>query len=307
MPNLTQPVARIDQVVEYRNRILDALDEGVSFQPLMTLYLTGETTPEQILEAKKSGIVQAIKMYPAGATTNSEAGVSDIWQKEAVFEIMQEIGMTLSIHGEVVDHDIDIFDREKVYIDRVLQKLVKRFPAMRIVLEHLTTNEAVDFVLETPAHISGTITVHHLLYSRNDLLVGGIKPHLYCLPIVKTEKDRTCLVKAATSGNPKFFLGTDSAPHSQVDKEAKAGKAGIYSAPVALPLCAELFEKEDRLDYLEAFCSFHGADFYCLPRNSQFITLKKEKMTIPESYPFGKQRIIPLKAGETISWKLDGE
>jgi dihydroorotase len=305
MPNLSEPITDVNQALSYRERILASLNNDSSFQPLMTLYLTAETSPEQIKSFKECSEMLAVKMYPAGATTHSDAGIQDIGQGDAVFEMMQKMDIPLSIHGEVVDPNVDIFDREKVYIERVLRPLIGRYPSLRIIMEHLTTKEGVDFIRETPPCIVGTITPHHLLLNRNDLLVGGIKPHLYCLPIVKSEEDRKCLQSAATSGNPKFFLGTDSAPHLQINKETGAGMAGIFSAPVALPLCVEMFDRENCLERLEGFCSFYGADFYGLPRNLQTIRLKQQKMTIPERYPSGDHWIVPLLAGETITWSID--
>ncbi len=305
MPNLKVPIINIDQAIAYKKRILNSLEPDNSFQPLMTLYLTAETKPELIKKAKECEDLAAIKMYPAGATTHSSHGIREIRQADVVFEMMQKVDMPLSIHGEVVDDNVDIFDREKVFIDRILLPLTKRYPSLRIVLEHLTTREAVDFIRESPAHIAGTITVHHLLLNRNDLLVGGIKPHHYCLPIVKTEEDRLCLLEAATSGNSKFFLGTDSAPHLQTDKEDNSGNAGIYSAPVAMPLCIELFAKADRLDRIEGFCSVFGADFYGLSKNHQRLKFVSRETEIPGKYPSGDQWVVPLMAGKTASWCLD--
>ena len=306
MPNLATPIATVEQASAYKQRILDALPSGSTFEPLMTLYLTADTKPEEIIRAKESGFIFAIKLFPAGATTNSSAGIQTLDQCTTVFETMQKVGMPLSVHGEVTDEEIDIFDREKVFIERVLDLLIQRFPSMKIIMEHLTTREAVHYVEESSQNLAATITPHHLLLNRNDLLVGGIKPHYYCLPIVKGRKHQESIIKAATSGNPKFFLGTDSAPHPQAAKEAAQGSAGIYSAFLALPLYTEIFESVGKLEKLEGFTSHFGADFYSVKRNKQTITLIKSAFKIPEKLNFGEESLIPLKAGETVSWRLEG-
>ena len=304
MPNLKDPVTTLEQALEYRNRILQSLPGASHFQPLMTLYLTADTAPEEVKKARSSGTIQAMKLYPAGTTTHSSAGIQKIEDCYSVLETMQEIGMVLSIHGEVTDANIDIFDREKVFIDRILTELIRQFPELKIVLEHLTTKEAVQFIEKSSPFVAGTITAHHLILTRNDILVGGIKPHHYCLPIVKKEEDRQALLQAATSGSPKYFLGTDSAPHLQKDKESAVGKAGIYSANAAIPIYAEVFESMGKLDRLEGFASFFGADFYGLDRNQDTITLINEDFRVPEKLPLEQDAIIPLKSGETISWRL---
>lgn len=304
MPNLQTPVKTVQQAREYRTRILNSLPADFEFEPLMTLYLTEETSKEEIREASRCGFINAIKLYPAGATTHSSAGVHSIDRCTPQLEIMQTLDLPLSVHGEVTDPDIDIFNRENVFIERTLTHLVKRYPELRIVFEHLSTGDAVDFVLEASSYIGSTITPHHLLLTRNDLLVGGIKPHLYCLPIVKTEKDRQKLISAATSGNPKFFLGSDSAPHPQRSKEKNRGSAGIYSAPYSLQLYAELFESVGKLVKLEGFASQFGADFYKLPRNQTTITLQKKSFTIPETLTYADEHVIPLYAGDSVSWSL---
>lgn len=304
MPNLSNPVFTLELARQYRERILKALDDNADFEPLMTIYLTGDTTSQQIAEAKESGIIHAVKLYPAGATTNSARGVGNIAQCDAVFKTMEKLGVPLCIHGEVTDSEVDIFDREKVFIDKHLSILVKRYPDLKIILEHITTKDAVQFVESCSANVGATITVHHILLTRNDILVGGIQPHHFCLPVVKTEEDRRAVLNAATSGNPKFFLGTDSAPHAQKEKESATGKAGIYSSPVSLPIYIEMFEKENKLDQLEGFASFFGADFYSLPRNQETITFKKEENIVPGKYTYADDYVVPLKAKETIQWKL---
>ena len=302
MPNLSEPVVTVEKAVAYRQRILDSLPEKCTFEPLMTLYLTPHTKPEQIVHARESGVVLAVKYYPAGATTNSAYGVVSIEQCRNVLETMQKIGLPLSIHGEVTDSTIDIFDREKVFIDTVLSKIQKEFPELKIVLEHVSTKEGIQFVSGCPQNVAATITAHHLLLNRNDLLAGGINPHLYCLPIVKTEEDRQAVSAAATSGNPKFFLGTDSAPHLVSAKIKPRGAAGIYAAYQSLPIYAELFERMGHLDKLENFASHFGSDFYGLPRNRQMITLTKQKQIIPAFCGSDSLPIVPLKQNETISW-----
>lgn len=304
MPNLNDPVITTKKASAYRDRILDALPQASDFQPLMTLFLTPETTVQEIHQAWESGFIMAVKLYPAGATTHSTAGVRNIDQCRPIFEVMQKIGMPLSLHGEVADEDVDIFDREKVFIDSALTKLLDRFPGLRIIFEHLTTRQAVDFVKEASPNLAATITAHHLVLNRNNLLVGGISPHYYCLPVVKRESDRQALLRAATSGNPKFFLGTDSAPHFQSSKESACGAAGIFSAPLALPLYAEAFESMGRLDKLEGFTSFFGADFYRLERNTQTITLLRREWKVAENIKVGDQYLVPLKAGQNITWQI---
>ena len=305
MPNLVPPVLSTDDARAYRERILAAVPAGMTFEPLMTLYLTGQTAPAEITRAKQSGIVHAVKLYPAGATTNSDRGVTDIRAVYPVFEAMQKEGMVLCVHGEVVDADIDIFDREKVFIDRVLMPLQREFPALKIVMEHITTKDAADFVSAAPAHVGATITAHHLLYNRNAMLVGGIRPHFYCLPILKRETHRLALVAAASSGNPKFFLGTDSAPHPKGAKESSCGCAGCYTAHAAIELYAEAFEQAGALDKLEGFASHFGADFYGLPRNTESITLVKEDWIAPDLIEVETGvELAPLRAGETIRWRM---
>ena len=303
MPNLKPPVRSLTDAAAYRDRILAAIPPGQQFEPLMTLYLTDNTNPDDILSAKDSGFVKAVKYYPAGATTNSEFGVTDIRKCDAVFEAMQQVGMPLLLHGEVTDNHVDIFDREKVFIAQQLIPLKQRFPQLKVVMEHITTADAADFVLSTD-NIAATITPQHLLFNRNALLVGGIRPHFYCLPILKREKHRKALVQAATSGNPKFFLGTDSAPHTRDRKETSCGCAGCFSALHAIELYATVFEKASALDKLEAFASFYGPDFYQLPRNIEQITLTKTTWQIPNEVPFPESGLVPLWAGEEISWKM---
>ena len=306
MPNLRPPVTSTVQAVQYRQRIVTALPVGAKFEPLMTLYLTDNTSAEEIKKAKASGIVHAVKLYPAGATTNSDAGVTDIRKTYAALQEMQRCGMPLLVHGEVTSADIDIFDREAVFIERVMQPLLKDLPNLRVVFEHITTKDAAQFVTDAPANIAATLTPQHLLYNRNAMLAGGIRPHFYCLPILKRETHREALVKAATSGNKKFFLGTDSAPHAQHTKENACGCAGCYSAHSAVELYAEAFEAAGALDKLEAFASFYGADFYGLPRNTEKITVRKEEWQVPASVGFGEHRLVPLRAGEKMKWKLVG-
>lgn len=304
MPNLKPPITYVAQALEYRQRILAAVPENINFEPLMTLYLNADTTTEEISRAADNAHIHAIKYYPAGATTNSDAGVSSIEQVYSVIEVMQEKGLPLLVHGEVTDNQVDIFDREQVFIDRVLTPLLKRFPKLRLILEHITTSHAVDFVSAMPNTVAATITPQHLLMNRNDIFTGGIRPHHYCLPILKREQHRQALVEAAISGNPKFFLGTDSAPHSRQAKQSACGCAGMYSAHAAIELYAEVFDKANALDKLEAFASCFGADFYQLPRNTQTIKLRKQDWTVPASIAFGEEQLIPLRAGETVHWKL---
>jgi dihydroorotase len=304
MPNLRPPIRTVAEASAYRGRILDALPIGASFEPLMTLYLTDNTSPEEINLAVKNGFVKAVKYYPAGATTNSDMGVTDLKKCDAVFAVMQDAGLPLLLHGEVTGDDVDVFDREKVFIEKMLIPLTLRFPKLRIALEHITTANAVKFVLAAPDHIAATITPQHLLFSRNAIFKGGIRPHFYCLPILKREDHRVALLKAATSGNPKFFLGTDSAPHTRNSKEACCGAAGCYSALHAMELYAEAFESANALDKLEAFASFYGADFYRLPRNNGTVTLKKESWTVPDEVPFTESGLVPLRAGEVMAWRM---
>ncbi len=306
MPNLKPPVVTTEQARQYRARILAAVPPGVRFEPLMTLYLTETTAPEEIHTAKASGIVHGVKYYPAGATTHSEAGVTDIGRCEAVLATMAEVGLPLQVHGEVVDPEVDVFDREAVFIERVLEPLVRRHPTLRIVFEHITTRDAVRFVEAAPATVAATITAHHLLYNRNAMFRGGIRPHYYCLPVLKRERHREALLAAAVSGNPKFFLGTDSAPHARATKEHSCGCAGIYTAHAAIELYAEAFEAAGALGRLEAFASFHGADFYGLPRNTERITLVKEPWMVAPELAFGTHTLVPLRAGETVGWRLAG-
>lgn len=304
MPNLRPPVTNTEMAKAYRQRILDALPAGMKFEPLMTLYLTDNTSAEDILQAKASGIVHGVKLYPAGATTNSDSGVTNLGHCVQALEAMEKCGMPLLVHAEVTDADIDVFDREKVFITRNMIPLLERFPALRVVFEHITTKDAADFVTAAPAHIGATITAHHLLMNRNAMFTGGIRPHHYCLPVLKREEHRLALVKAATSGNPKFFLGTDSAPHLKSAKEAACGCAGMYTAHAAIELYAEAFENVNALDKLEAFASFYGADFYGLPRNTEKVTLRKESWTVPETIPMADGELVPLRAGQEIGWKL---
>ncbi|MEO1144419.1 MAG: dihydroorotase [Cyanobacteria bacterium J06638_22] len=303
MPNLKPPVRSVADAAAYRDRIIAAIPAGKQFEPLMTLYLTDNTDPKEIIAAKVSQFVKAVKYYPAGATTNSDSGVTDIHKCDRVFEAMQQVDMPLLLHGEVTYTGVDVFDREKVFIENHLIPLKQRFPNLRIVLEHITTADAVRFVLATD-NVAATITPQHLLFNRNILFKGGIRPHYYCLPILKHEEHRQAILKAATSGNPKFFLGTDSAPHSRDSKENSCGCAGCYSALHAMELYAEAFESVDALDKLEAFASFHGPDFYQLPRNTEQITLVKTTWRIPDEVPLTGNGLVPLRAGEEMSWQM---
>jgi dihydroorotase len=303
MPNLKPPVVSVDDAAAYRGRLLAAA-RGNAFEPLMTLYLTDNTQPDEIRRARTSGFVHAVKYYPAGATTNSDSGVTDLAKAYPAILAMEEVGMPLLLHGEVVDPDIDVFDREAVFIERHLTRLTRGFPRLKIVLEHITTRQAAEFVMAAPANVAATITVHHLLYNRNAMFRGGIRPHLYCLPVLKRENHRQALIAAAISGNPKFFLGTDSAPHAVAAKEAACGCAGIYSAHAAIELYAEAFEDAGALDKLEAFASFYGADFYGVPRNTDTITLRRESWDAPTSLRLGEETLVPLRAGEAIRWRL---
>ncbi|MEM8643148.1 MAG: dihydroorotase [Cyanobacteria bacterium P01_G01_bin.54] len=303
MPNLKPPVRSVAEASAYRDRILAALPDDLSFEPLMTLYLTDNTPPDEIIAAKTTSFVKAVKYYPAGATTNSDSGVTDIRKCDRVFEVMQQVDLPLLLHGEVTDQHVDVFDREKVFIEQHLIPLRQRFPQLRIVLEHITTQDAVQFVL---AHVNtaATLTPQHLLFNRNSLFKGGLRPHFYCLPVLKREIHRQALLKAALSGNPKFFLGTDSAPHARNTKEAACGCAGCYSALHAMALYAEVFDQADALDRLEAFASFYGADFYQLPRNRDQITLTKTPWRIPDELPFLESGLVPLGAGQELTWTI---
>ncbi|HVY80683.1 MAG TPA: dihydroorotase [Steroidobacteraceae bacterium] len=304
MPNLKPPVTTAALAAAYRQRILEALPAGSTFQPLMTLYLTDRTDPAEVDRAQATGFVHGFKLYPAGATTHSDAGVTDVARIYGVLERMSERGMVLQVHGEVTHPDVDVFDREARFIDEVLAPLVLRFPQLRIVFEHITTQQAVQFVRSARTGIGATITPQHLLLNRSAIFSGGIRPHYYCLPVLKRERDRVALVEAATSGGPRFFLGTDSAPHARHTKENACGCAGIFSAHAAIQLYAEAFERAGALDKLEGFASHFGADFYRLPRNSAYITLTREPWQVPERYPFGPDELVPLRAGDTIAWRL---
>jgi dihydroorotase len=303
MPNLKPPVATVEAALQYRDRILAALPQAMTFDPLMTLYLTPDLSPEIIREAASSEHVHAVKLYPQGATTNSDAGVASLDGVMTTLETMAETGLPLLIHGEVTDRSIDIFDREAVFLERTLGPLMQRLPNLKVVLEHITTKDSVDFV-KAHTDMGATITVHHLMYERNDMLAGGIRPHLYCLPILKRSLHRDALIEAATSGPSQFFLGTDSAPHAVGDKESDCGCAGCYTAPIALELYAEVFESQGKLDQLEAFASFNGADFYCLPRNTETVTLTKTESSVPLTRPFGDNEVRLLRGGETVAWSL---
>jgi dihydroorotase len=304
MPNLKPPVRTTQQALHYRERILGALAPGSTFDPLMTLYLTDNTPPEEIARAKLSGRVYGVKLYPAGATTHSEEGVTRISRCFLALEKMEQLGLPLLIHGEVTDPMVDVFDREKAFVDEVLGPIVERFSSLKVVLEHVTTRDAVQYVEVTGPNVGATITPQHLLLNRNALFLGGIRPHHYCLPVLKREEHREALVEAATSGNPKFFLGTDSAPHSRATKEAACGCAGVYSAHAAIELYATAFEEAGALDKLEGFASRFGADFYGLPRNQDTITLLRQEWTVPQTLRFGGEALVPLRAGETVPWKL---
>lgn len=306
MPNLVPPVRNAAEAQQYRQRILDARPGQSSFQPLMVLYLTDQTSAADIHNAVNSGFVHAAKLYPAGATTNSDSGVTALEAIYPALEAMSDVGMPLLVHGEVTHADVDIFDREKRFIDDQLVGLVNRFPHLKVVFEHITTADAAQFVREASDKIAATITAHHLLYNRNHMLAGGIRPHFYCLPILKRNTHQEALLDAATSGSAKFFLGTDSAPHAQNAKEVSCGCAGCYTAYAAIELYAEAFEQRNALDKLEGFASHFGADFYQLPRNQDTITLVREPWTAPSSLTFGEQQLIPLRAGETLNWRILG-
>ena len=305
MPNLKPPVTTVALAAAYRDRILAALPAGMNFTPLMTLYLTDKLPAAEIDAVRASGFVHAVKLYPAGATTNSDAGVTDLKKCAATLARMERLGVPLLVHGEVTDPAVDIFDREAVFIDSILKPLLRDFPALKVVLEHITTKDGIDFVLEHGANVAGTLTAHHLLLNRNAIFAGGIRPHHYCLPVLKRESHRQALVAAAISGDPKFFLGTDSAPHGQSTKEAACGCAGCYTAHAGIELYAEAFDAAGALDRLEAFASFFGADWYGLPRNAEKITLRREATTVPASLDYlAGDRLVPLRAGETVAWQL---
>lgn len=307
MPNLSPPVDSIDAAAAYRTRILASVPHGMKFIPLMALYLTDSTTPLLIKEASETEFIIGFKLYPAGATTHSSAGIADPSRIYPLYEAMERFGVPLLIHGEVTDAETDIFDRERIFISRYLENIVKNFPGLRIVVEHATTRDAVQFVMECSAKVAATLTPQHLLYNRNALFSGGIRPHHYCLPVLKREQHRRALVNAAVSGNPKFFLGTDSAPHARTKKETGCGCAGCYTAHAALELYAEVFESEGALDKLEGFASFYGADFYDLERNRNTVALRREHWTVPPGYPFGGGTVVPLQAGQQLSWKFSGK
>ena len=305
MPNLSPPVKTVKQALDYRREIVSALPQSSDFNPLMTLYLTDNTTRQDIINASIEEHVYAVKLYPAGATTNSESGVTNLSNVYSALEQMQKEGVPLLVHGEVTQDDIDIFDREAIFIETVLMPLLAKFPELKVVLEHITTKDSVDFVSSSQSTIGATITAHHLLANRNHMLVGGIKPHYYCLPVLKRKvPHQDALIAAATSGNPKFFLGTDSAPHYQNEKESACGCAGIFSAHAAIELYADAFEKANKLDMLEGFASKYGADFYGLKRNTEIITLEKRPWTVPKSYSFSDSKVIPFFAEEQLSWRL---
>jgi dihydroorotase len=304
MPNLRPPVTTTALAIAYRGRIKQALPAGSTFEPLMTLYLTDNTSADEIEKAKASGLIHGVKLYPAGATTNSDSGVTSIDKCAEVLSAMQAVGLPLLVHAEVTDADVDVFDRERVFIDRHMKSLIANYPNLKVVFEHITTKDAADFVSTAGENVAATITVHHLLMNRNDMFKGGIRPHHYCLPILKREEHRLALVKAAISGSPKFFLGTDSAPHAKSAKENACGCAGMYTAHAAIELYAEVFEAANALDKLEGFASFYGADFYGLPRNTDTIALVKETWQVPESYLYGDDVLVPLRAGQAVNWKI---
>ena len=304
MPNLQPPITTVAAAGAYRERIAAALPATSRFAPLLTLYLTDTTPIAEVVQARRSGFIVGVKFYPAGATTNSASGVTAIERVYPVLEAMQKHALPLLVHGEATTSAVDVFDRERVFVESVLARILRDFPELRVVLEHVTTREAAEFIAAAPAHVGATITPQHLLYSRNALLAGGIRPHFYCMPILKRESHRQALVKAATNGNPKFFLGTDSAPHARDAKQSACGCAGCYTAHAALELYAEAFETAGALDKLEAFASFHGADFYGLPRNGDTVTLAREAWTVPAEYVFGSHVVVPLNAGQTMRWRL---
>ena len=304
MPNLKTPVTTTAAALAYRERILSALPDGASFEPLMTLYLTDATTGDEIRRAKASGVVHGVKCYPAGATTNSESGVSELSRCDSALEAMSECGLPLLVHGEVTYAEVDIFDREKIFIDRVLMPVLRKFPKLRVVFEHITTREAVHFVQASPPRVAATITAHHLLLNRNALFAGGVRPHHFCMPVLKREEDRLALVQAAVSGNPKFFLGTDSAPHARHTKEAACGCAGVYTAHAGIELYAEVFAACNALDKLDAFAGAFGPAFYGLPRNAETVTLIKETWDVPQELPYHNDTLVPFRAGGTVAWRL---
>ena len=304
MPNLKPPVTTTQMALAYRERIVSALPDGAQFEPLMTLYLTDNTTAEEILRAKESGVVHAVKYYPAGATTNSESGVTELGKCEGALKAMSECGMPLLVHGEVTFPNVDIFDRERIFIDRVMIPVLKKYPQLRVVFEHITTQEAVRFVLASPPRVAATITAHHLLLNRNAMFSGGIRPHHFCMPVLKREEDRQALIHAATGGNPKFFLGTDSAPHARHTKEAACGCAGVYTAHAGIELYAEVFAACNALDKLDAFAGAFGPAFYGLPRNAETVTLIKETWDVPQELPYHNDTLVPFRAGGTVAWRL---
>jgi dihydroorotase len=306
MPNLRPPVTTTGMALAYRQRIVAALPAGCAFDPLMTIYLTDNTPPEEVDRALDSGAVHGFKYYPAGATTNSDSGVTSLERTFPVLERMEQRGLVLQVHGEVTEPEVDVFDRERAFIDRRLSVIVRRFPRLRLVFEHVTTRDAVQFVESQGSNVGATITPQHLLLNRNALFAGGLRPHHYCLPVLKRERDRAALVEAATSGSPRYFLGTDSAPHGRHDKEAACGCAGVFSAPCAIELYAEAFDEAGALERLEGFASHHGADFYGLPRNAGSITLLRQAREVPASYPYAGDEIVPFRAGNTVAWRLDG-
>ncbi len=306
MPNLSPPITSVEQALIYREEILGALPNGHTFEPLMVLYLTDNTTVKEIELAANNEFIKAAKLYPSGATTNSDKGVTDVSKIYPVLESMQKNGMPLLVHGEITHKEVDIFDREAAFIDQVLEKTIKNFPSLKVVFEHITTKDAKDFVLSCKDNVAATITPHHLLANRNNMLVGGIQPHYYCLPVLKREDPhQLALLDAATSGNPKFFLGTDSAPHPKESKESSCGCAGILNSHCAIELYATAFESKDELDKLEGFASKFGPDFYSLPRNKETITITKQQWKVPNSYVLGNSTVVPFMAGENISWKMD--
>jgi len=304
MPNLRPPVTTVALALAYRERILEALPAGSRFEPLMTLYLTDNTAASEIALARASCVVHAVKYYPAGATTNSDSGVTRLERCFPALEAMQKADLPLLLHGEVTAADVDAFDRERVFVDTVLPQITRRFPALRLVLEHVTTREAAEYVAGAPANVAATVTAHHLLLNRNAMFAGGLRAHHYCLPLLKREAHRRALLQAATGGSPKFFLGTDSAPHARRDKESSCGHAGIYSAHAAIELYAEAFEAAGALERLEAFASFNGADFYRLPRNTETITLRRERWQVQAAFALGDEELVPLRAGEPLAWRL---
>lgn len=304
MPNLDPPVTTVAAAAAYRERIAAAAPANSRFAPLMTLYLTDNTPADEIARARAAGFILGVKYYPAGATTNSDSGVTDPGRVWPTLAAMEKHGLPLLLHGEVSRPEVDVFDRERVFIEQLLSRIVRDFPGLRIVVEHITTAEAADFVAAAPSNVAATITPQHLLWSRSALFAGGIRPHFYCLPILKRETHRQALVRAATGGNPKYFLGTDSAPHAKRAKESGCGCAGCFSAPAAIELYAEAFEAAGALGRLEAFASFHGADFYGLPRNRDTVTLRREAWVVPEAYPLGEDTVVPLRAGETMRWRI---